>query len=123
MVQREPEQFQFTNTRQPEGQFIISVTQRFTCSRGVDPLQAACLDEGPQPHEEFKIDGIFAQVALLLICVHEYNLFQFTSVSTPTALKGKYLKLSTITQFQHAFCHLYHRCILLLELFIFQFVF
>lgn len=43
MAQMEPEQFQLTNTNPAEGQFIISVTQRFTCSQDVDPLQAACL--------------------------------------------------------------------------------
>lgn len=77
--EREPQQFQFTNTHQAEGQFIISVSQRFTCSQDADPLQAACLDEGPEPHEEFKMDGyIFAQVTLLLICMYESNLFSFT---------------------------------------------
>lgn len=60
MVQREPEQFHFfTNTRPAEGQFIISVSERFTCSRAVDPLQGSSpVDEGPQPREEFKIDGV-----------------------------------------------------------------
>lgn len=89
MVERKPEQFQFTNTHQAEGQFIISVTQRFTCSQDVDPLQAACPDEEAQLHEEFKIDGIFAQVTLLLICMYESNPFQFTSISISAALKGK----------------------------------
>lgn len=74
MIQNKPEQFHFTNTRQAEGQFIISVSQRFTCSKNVDPLQAACLKEEPQLCEKFKIDDIFAQVTLLLISVSETDL-------------------------------------------------
>ncbi len=38
MVQREPEQFQSTNTHPTEGQFIISGIQKFTCSQEADPL-------------------------------------------------------------------------------------
>lgn len=53
----------------------------------------------PQPHEEFKIDGIFTQVTLPLICMDESNLFQFTYEPPSAALNGQYLKQSTAKHF------------------------
>lgn len=79
-----------------EGQFIISASQRFTCSKDVDPLQAPRLKQGSQPCEKFTPDNIFAQVTLLLISAYESHLSWFKLYLYRTQLGNIWIRVEAL---------------------------